>query len=99
PISYSLGGQPWKDRLPQRRDANYEFRHTPGDETYVIWYEFLRRVGTGVPFVADFFPRISNIDLRLNNLLYCELPQDTVQPMQISHRVRGTVVLRTRESL
>ena len=80
-INYSLGGQGWKDSLPQRREAKYKYRYTPGDETHTVWYDFLRRMGTGEPFVADIFPKISDVDLRLNNLLYCEIPQNAIQPV------------------
>ena len=97
--TYSKGGQGWKDCLPQYREATYQYVYTPGDETYVVWYDFLRRVGTGAPFVFDAFPAMTNVDLRLNNLLYCEIPQDAIQPVQISHRARGAVSLQIRESL
>lgn len=98
-ISYSLGGQSSKDEMPPYREAVYEFAHTPGDETFAAWFDFLRQIGTGEPFVGDFLPYISDPDARLNNLLYCELPADSIQPVRIGAGLYGAVSLQIRESL
>ncbi len=101
PVSTSDGGQTWKDGIPRSREASYKWDNTPGDQTYILWLDMLRRLGVAEGFVADLMPGVMarNIDQRLNNLLYFEIPASGIKALSQPFLDQGSVTLTLKEAL
>ena len=97
-VSYSKGGQPWRDARTKYREVSHRYEYIPANQTYGLFYEMLQRVGVGVSFVADLFHGDTMVGRRLQNQLYCHLPEGGVPPLEQDVANLGHVELSLRET-
>ena len=97
-VSYSKGGQAWRDARTKYRTGTYRYQYIPENQTYGLFFAMLQELGVGVSFVADFFHGDSQVSRRLHNQLYCHIPAGALPPLENLTPNYGHVTLTVRES-
>lgn len=102
-VSYSVGGQAWRDNLTKFREAIITFEDVPESESYGLFYAMLLQVGVGVSFVADLIPDAEVMGQKYHNRLYCHIPDSNgggsgIEPLTETILARTNVNLHLRES-
>ncbi|MCB2186478.1 MAG: hypothetical protein KQJ78_08680 [Deltaproteobacteria bacterium] len=95
-ITYSKGGQPWRDRQTKFREASYRYDQVDPGETWGTWYATVQQLGVGVSFVGDFLAGLGILGGRLHNQLYCHLTEPAA--VEVGALCRGSLALSVRES-
>ena len=95
-LSYSKGGQVWRDRETKFRDSAYQFNDIPSHHIYGLWFAMKQELGVGRSFVADFFPGDPQSSRRLMNQFYCHLVE--IDSIKTEADGRAHLKLSVRES-
>lgn len=100
-LSKAEGGEGHREARRPYRSATYHWPNTDGSETFALWFDLLRRMGEGVPFVIDLMPATTlvNIDMRLHNQLYAMIPKGGIKTLRLPFLDHGDVQLSFEEVL
>lgn len=97
-ITYSRGGQAWRDARTKYRTASYQFQFIAEEDIYTTWFALVQRLGVGVSFVADMYPENGNYSRNLMNQFYGHIPQGGINPIQTQLPAFGFTAMEIRES-
>jgi hypothetical protein len=97
-VTYSKGGQAWRDAQTKFRTGTYRYEYIPDNQTYGLFFAMIQELGAGVSFAADFFHGDSQVSRRLHNQLYCHIPAGALPPLENVTPNYGHVELTVRES-
>ena len=97
-VTYSKGGQAWRDAQTKFRMGSYRYEYIPDNQTYGLFFAMLQELGAGVSFAADFFHGDRQMSRRLHNQLYCHIPAGALPPLENVSPNYGHVELTVRES-